>query len=275
MPVAQTASVALLPDGRLLIVYHGGNPQGLWYLSGRFTSPDRFLTFDGKQHRLMLTDDSSRRGRNPALAVAPDGRVIVVYEGVADQELWYFSGFVSAAGELAGQEYRLMRGNPASRGHSPAIGISAENHVLVSYQGIDGETLLYLSGTIDSAGRIAGREFSLGEPQARQLGCAPSVAFGPERRIVIAYQGLQGQVIEGVSGTLDADGRIVGQGFSWDQGEPKRGIHPTASFDVRGNVFIVYEGVEDHKFRYVLGSWDQSGRLLGEEKLLSSGMDRR
>jgi hypothetical protein len=239
-------------------------------VSGRFTSSDRFLMFDGGEHRLTLQDDRSRRGSSPAVAVAPNGRVVVVYEGTDSQRLWYVSGFLDASGELIGPEYSLTEGS-SRRGYSPSIAIDASGRVLVVYRGTDNEKLWYVSGSLDSAGRIVGREFSLTEGNARR-GFTPSVAIDRNGRVIIVYQGTSAQRLWYVSGFRDASGRVVGTEYSLTEGDARRGSHPSVAFDGSGNAVVLYQGTAEGKLWYVYGGVDGTGRIVGPERLLDMGM---
>ena len=60
-PMAKAPAVAIDPNGNLIIVYEGTNARRLWYVTGQFTSPDQFLTFNGREHRF----DAPRQSRTP------------------------------------------------------------------------------------------------------------------------------------------------------------------------------------------------------------------
>lgn len=271
MPLAMAPAAALSPDGRLLIAYQGADHQRLWYISGRFTSVERFLTFQGTQHRLMLPSDPGRYGINPAVATSRDRRTIVAYERA--NQIWYLSGFIDAAGALIGQEYRLVE-RDAGRGAMPSIAIDTQDRVIVAYSGADSATLWYVAGTIDGSGKIIGREYALTEGQARR-GVAPSVAFSTHNQVILAYQGTDSETLWYVSGTLDQQGAISGREFSLTEGAARRGRHPTVAVGAAGEIVIVYEGLADQKLWYLHGRLDRSGRVKGREHVLDIGMDRR
>jgi hypothetical protein len=220
-----------------------------------------------------LPNDAGRHGSNPAVAIGRDGRVIVVYAETTNQTIRYVSGFLTAAGELVGQAYSLTGGS-ARRGATPSIAIDAQNHVIVTYRAADNETLWYVTGMIDNSGKIIGREFSLTESDTRR-GYAPSVAFSTHNRVIVAYQGTDQKTLWYVSGTLEANGYIRGREFSLTEGAARRGSHPTIASNVAGDIVILYEGIDEQKLWYVHGQLEPSGRLVGQEKVLGIGMDRR
>lgn len=269
-PMAKAPAVALAPQGQLLIIYEGTDAQRLWYITGNFTSPDHFLTFHGQQHRLTLPDDAGRRGSSPSIAVGPEGRIIVVYEGTDNQRLWYVSGHLQD-GVLEGTEYRLSHGNKR-RGYTPSIAIDTASKVIVVYQGTDNQKLWYVSGHVDpQTGKIIGTEFSLTEGEARR-GYSPSVAIDANGHVLIVYEGTDNQRLWYVYGSRDASGRIIGTEYSLTEGNARRGTHPTVSFDSDGFTTILYTGTDEAKLWYVRGTIDQTGRLIGQEQLLDMSL---
>lgn len=271
--VAPTA--AWLPRGRLLIVYEGGQGSSggkrLWYVSGRFLRPDRFLTFSGRQ-RLLTSDDGVWMGTFPSVAVGPDGRVIIVYAGTDAERLWYFSGFLAPAGELIGTEYELTVGD-ARRGSRPAIAIDRKGRVIVVYEGADQPRLWYVSGTINPQGRIDGIEQELTQGESRR-GFTPSVGFDDTGRVVVIYEGRGDHKLWYVSGRL-RDGMIEGPEFSLSEGPARRGSRPTVAFDRSGDVVVLYRGTDGAKLWYVRGVVDAAGQIVGQEQLLDISLDRR
>jgi hypothetical protein len=213
-PLAKRPATAFLPDGRLLIVYEGTGENRLWYVSGRFTSLDRFLTFDGKQHE--LTQGQARRGSTPAIAFGPGGRVVVVYQGTDEQKLFYVSGTVDGEGKINGNEFSLTQGQ-AQRGFTPAIAFGPGGRVLVVYRGTDGEKLFYVSGFLDSSGKLNGTEFQLTINNSHR-GFTPTVAFDDSGRAFILYTGTDAAKLFYVFGELDGQGRIHGSEVQLNMG---------------------------------------------------------
>jgi hypothetical protein len=270
-PLAKAPAVALTPQQQLVIVYEGTDAQRLWYITRTFTSPNQFVTFDGMQHRLTLPHDAGRRGSNPSVAVGPDGRVIVVYEGKGDQRLRYVSGFLHA-GILEGTEHSLSQPNPL-HGHTPSIAIDSAGKVIVVYHSTDDNThgLWYVSGQVDpQSGEIIGTAFPLTE------GASPSVAINANEQVLIAYEIPSPlpsiQPLGYFSGSRDATGRINGTAFPLTEGNTRMGTHPTASFSNNGFATILYTGTDQQKLWYVIGTIDQTGRLTGPERLLDMGL---
>lgn len=269
-PLALTPSAALLPGGRIMAVYEGTDEMRLWYVSGRFESPDRFLAFDGRQFRLTLPGDAGQRGTFPAVAVAPDGRIVVVYEGTDEARLWYVTGFLNAAGQFVGSEFELTEGD-ARRGHAPTVAIAPTGEVVVVYEGTSDQRLWYVSGIIDSAGRIIGQEHQLSQGDARR-GSRPCVVFDEQGRIVVAYEGTDSQRLWYVSGRLAA-GQIEGREFELTQGDARRGFRPTIAFDGSRNAVMLYQGTDEAKMWYVHGGFNAHGQLIGEERLLDMKLE--
>ena len=271
-PYCEAPSAALLRDGRILTLYQGTDAQRLWYISGRFASTDQFLTFDGRQSRMTLPDDRGRRGTFPAVAVAPDGRIVVVYEGTDGERLWYVSGFLNASGQLIGPEFELTEGN-ARRGHAPTIAFAPDGKVVVVYEGTREHRLWYVSGIIDSSGRIIGQEHQLSQDDARR-GTTPCVAFDGQGRVAVVYEGTNSQRLWYVSGRLE-QGQILGREFELSQGGARRGYRPTIAFDGTGTAAVLYQGTDQGKLWYIFGQFDEQGQLIGSERLLDMHLDGR
>lgn len=215
-PQAKAPSGAFLPNGNLFVGYEGTANQRLWYVSGKFRDPVRFVIFDGQQHELTLPNDAGRRGTTPSLTVGPDGRVLFIYEGTADQKLWYVSGYVNEQGVLEGTEYSLTEGDQR-RGYTPTAAIGKDGRVVVVYRGTSGNKLWYVSGSLDAAGRIIGTEYSLTEGDQR-LGSRPTVAFASSGQVVIMYQGTSEGKMWYVYGQLNSAGQLIGTEQLLDMG---------------------------------------------------------
>lgn len=273
-PLAKVPAVAFTPQQQLVIVYEGTEAQRLWYITGSFTSLDRFITFEGLQHRLTLPHDAGRRGSNPSIAVGPDGRVIVVYEGTSDHRLRYVSGHLHA-GVLEGTEYPLSQPDPQP-GHTPSIAIDSAGKVIVVYQSTDDNKLWYVSGQVDPhSGEIIGPAFPLTEGEGIQ-GASPSVAIDANGQVLIAYEVPFPALLKPLgyfSGSRDATGHIKGTAFPLTDGDARQGAHPTVSFSNNGFATILYTGTKDQKLWYVSGTIDQTGSLTGQEQLLDMSLD--
>jgi hypothetical protein len=283
-PSTFNPAAALAPDAQTLVIaYEGATGQGaLWYVAGRFTSADRFITFAGGQSRLSSDDDSHRIGHNPAVALGPDGRVIVVYQtSTLDESLYYVSGHLTDDYQIDGQEYRLTNQNDAAvRGFTPSVAIDADNNVLVVYQGSDDEKLWYVSGSVSASGQIVDRrEHQLTQGQARR-GHRPSVAIRDDGLVAITYQGTTAPKLWYVTGRRDSSGEIQCSEFELSRTDPKTGAltrigtRPTVAFGDANRGAILYEGTSDGKLWYVLGNWSQTGELVGEEVQLNMTLDK-
>jgi hypothetical protein len=273
-PMAIAPAVALLADGRLIMVYEGTDNHRLWYVIGRFVTTDRLVAFDGREHRLTLPDDHGRRGRAPSVAVAPDGQVVVVYEGTDEERLWYVTGRLNDQGEIVGAEHRLTQDDGSRRGHTPSIAIDPSGTVMVVYEGTDNQHLFYVTGRLDPAGRIVGDEHRLTNvAYGTRRGVTPSVGLDGQGHALIAYEGTSDQRLWYVSGFLGGDGQVDGMEFRLTEGEARRGHHPTVSLKLDGRGLILYQGTAEGKIWYVTGEVDGTGRLVGDELLLDMGMD--
>lgn len=297
-PMVLAPDGALTPDGQLLVLYEAVSdqngamrlwhraiqslpdrlarllrrPQGLRYISGRFTSLERFLTFDGGAHCLTSLSGTNLYGRDPALAVGPDGRVLIVYEDSAGRGLFYFSGRLKSDGLLEGQTHSLIEGQ-VCLGRTPAIAVDNAYRVVVVFHEPRKRHLECVSGFIDQSGRIVGRRFPLARGRTR-AGGAPSVTMDLCGRVIVAYKDNRAGGLSFASGSLDETGCFDAEAFSINDDRVRHGKHPTIASDRTGAISVLFETPADQSFRYVRGAI-RSGRLAGEARLLTIDTQRR
>jgi hypothetical protein len=270
-PRALASSAALLPDGRILIVYQGTTGRPPLYVTGRFLDVARFPAFEGAQSGTTLPGPARRRRAHPAVAVAPDGRILVVYEGPARQRLRYVTGYLDAHGRLDARDYQLTEG-AARRGHAPTAAFDSNGEVVVVYEGTGGHRLWYVSGSLDSDGRIRGEEHAL-SPGDDRRGSRPCVAFDRDGRVVVVYESADAPNVRYVSGRLEG-GRIQGRAFGLAQGA-RRGSRPTIACDETGTAVVLYRGQDEGELRYVSGRFDARGEIVGPQRVLEIGFRPR
>jgi hypothetical protein len=269
-PLAKAPAVAIDPKGNLIIVYEGTSAHRLFYVTGKFTRPDSFITFNGREHRLTLPGDAGRRGSNPSVAIAPNGRVLIVYEGIGDQKIWYVSGSVQN-GVFKGTEFSLTVGS-ARRGYTPAVAFDRRGNVVVVYRGTDDSKLWYVSGYVEAdTGEIIGQEHLLSQGDARR-GFNPAIAFDSTGHVCLVYEGTDDQRLWYVYGTLDATGRIIGNESELTEGDARKGTEPTVAFDENENAVVLYIGTNGEKMWYVRGKFDATGSLIGAEHQLNMAL---
>jgi|GEM_PF-2459490 len=198
------------PDGRVLISYRGTNKSRLFYVTGQLAG----VAVNGQEHR--LTEGDARRGSHPRVAFVED-KIIVVYKGTDNDNLFYVVGSLSDTGEIVGDEHRLTIGD-ARRGSNPSIAASSTGQIVIVYEGTNDQKLFYVSGRLDGT-KIEGQEFSLTEGSGRR-GHRPAVAFTPDDDIVVLYEGTGEERLWYVAGQIDETGRIDGDEHLLDMGIP-------------------------------------------------------
>jgi hypothetical protein len=260
--------------GQAMLAWRGRDSDSL-YMSVGTIGPEG-LRFP---RQVCLTNFLQGRpqGKAPSLVALPDGRLLLVYEGTDSQRLWYVSGrfrrfdrFVS----FDGSEFRLSLPDDAGwRGRMPGAAVAPGGRILLAYQGTDHQRLWYVSGSVNPTGRLVGTEYQLTQGEARR-GSSPTVAFAPDGRVVVVYEGTSNQRLWYVSGTLDRTGRIVGQEHELTQGDARRGSTPFVAFAPDGRVVVIYEGTSHHRLFYVTGRL-QHGEIVGQEFSLTEGERRR
>lgn len=290
-PSAVVPSCGLMPDGRILICYESANdralvgrltrrvvqrlpermarrvskPKSLRYVSGSFTRLDRLVSFSGREHHLALPSGTILRGRRPALAVAPGGRVLILFEGAGQRELCTYSGTLDARGRLTGQVYELGAGKIRA-GDSPAIAVDDAGRVLIVYQEAESQMLACVSGFIDPTGRFTGER----TPHALvgvSHGCHPSVAVVGKGRALLAYQICATDRIGCVSLGYDDAGHLDNAETPVFEDGLCRGRYPNVVCSQENRAILTYTSDADHSLRYqhlILSD----GRLEGEEKVV-------
>jgi hypothetical protein len=288
-PSAVVLSCGLMPDGRILICYESANdrtlvgrlariaiqclpkrlarrvcrPKSPRYIAGRFDSLDRFVSFSGREHCLALPSGTIVRGRRPALAVAPDGRVLILFEGAGQRGLCTFSGTLGATGKLIGQVYELGA-EPIYAGVSPAIAVDDADRVLIVYQEAESRALAFVSGSIDPSGRIIGKGVRLVLP-GTSLVCHPSAAVAGNGRAYVAYQVCSTNQLGCVSVTYDDAGHLDNAATPVFENGLGRGRYPNVVSSRDDDIFLVYTSDADHSLRYQR-LFPTGGRLVGDEK---------
>lgn len=254
-PQALAPAAAILPDGCLLVVYEGTAARRLWYVSGRFTSPERFLTFSGGQKRLTSPDDSSQRGTQPSVAVTPDGRVVIVYRAPDGAGLRYVTARMDSTGALVGEERALDLGR-AVFGDSPSISINGKGRLVLAYRDTSDSRIHAIVGGLDDLGAITGVD-SVVSPGDDGVGTSPAVALDDQGEVFLTWEGAPSAPLRAWRGCLDTDGKMLGTSFAWTE----TGSRPAAAFLAPDRPALVYE---------VPGAFRWASGMLGVEKNLDA-----
>lgn len=281
----QWPSVALDGDGRLLVVWasrgSGGTDDALDSIQGR-----RFDSLG-----LPLTDDfqvnSTTGGLQtyPAVAAAPDGRFVVVWQSqtsAADDDQGYSvqGQLYGSDGSALGSELQLNQHTPLDQGR-PAVAMGADGAFLVVWESA--------SSPADdtSLGSIQGRRFdSLGAPLGDQFQVnRHTLGNQSQPRVALAADG-QGTVVwKSLDTGSDEAGAIVARRFS-PTDTPRGGefqvnsfttgdqLVPAVDLDADGDLVIVWESVfadGDDAFRSIQGRrFTSRGAPLGSQMLINS-----
>jgi hypothetical protein len=247
-----------------------GNSSNDLYMSVGSSGRDG-LSFPRQLNITSLLRDQPQ-GIAPSVTVAPDGRIVDVYQGTDGNRLWFVSGtFISFDRfvEFSGAEHRLTLPDDAGRlGHNPSIAFSPGGQMLVVYEGTDSPNLWYLTGSLNADGSFSGFEQSLTQGTARR-GYTPSIAFDPSGRVLVVYQGTDNQRLFYVSGSLDGLGRIAGSEFRLTtDDERRRGYTPSIAINNSGFVVIAYQGTSDEKIWFSYGSLLPNGSIAVQNESL-------
>lgn len=270
IPLGGEPACLLTHDSRLLVVYEdarSGRRPALGYIAGRFVDGVRFVTFDGQQRQLTHPRTSVFAGRLPDAALAPDGRIVIVY-GAVDGQIAYFSGWLSPAGELIGADYALGADVPCY-GAAPTVAIAPTGAVLVVFEAVQSDELVYITGDIDDRGQFVPNAGVRRLDDA--IGRAPSAAVAHDGTVVVAYEGTKSAELRYLVGRFA--GRLEIQGHHvLTEGKARRGTSPSVGVSASGAIVVAYRGTGDEKIWYVHGTIDGSGRIDGVEHLLDVGL---
>ena len=172
-------SVAMYPDGRLVVAFESGDGDGSGVFFQRFKA-DTDLSYDGPETAVNQTTagDQSR----PSVGLLPDGGFIVVYESVASGISKVFMRRFGSDGNPVGPETTL---STESAARDPVVGVFQNGNFAVTWAGKgpsdqDGVVLTMQSAagevfTVQANTYVAG-------PQGR-----PSLARLPDGSVVVVW----------------------------------------------------------------------------------------
>ena len=248
---------------QVALSYRGNSSNSIYFATGTLGPQGPRFT---RQINLTWLLAQTPQAIAPCVGLAPDGRIVEVYEGTAERRLWYVAGQFASLDRFLlfrGGEHRITLDNGSRRGSFPSVAFSPDGRMVVLYQGTSAPALFYTSGTLGGDGSYSATEFALTQGDARR-GFTPSIAFDSSGHLIAVYRGTDNLRLFYVSGRLDPQGRIVGNEFRLTTpDEARRGFAPWVTVSRDGLWVIAYEGTDDAKIFFSYGTLGPDGLLVG------------
>ena len=287
--VATDTAAAVTPDGAMFVIVVGKerfDPSNLFCIAGAFTRPDRFLTFKGSQDPLAQQSSCSSSdipmGFHQSVALGPRRAsgwpIIIAYEGThTPNKLFYFSGWMDPTTHaIAGCQHGLTDDAGLS-GNYPSVTFDATGKVLLVYTEADSMNLRYVYGGLASGGQLeiqAQNKLTTGD--SRTEGYAASVSVRNDNFVALAYQDgertLYYMTARLVPNATNNDAVTTLTPHQLTSGPSRRGYRPSLAFCDGNGAVIFYEGTNDGRMWYVLGTWATSQALVGWESMLNMAL---
>lgn len=228
--------------------------------------------------RRAAPDDGLDRQR-PAVAVADDGRAVVVWSGF-DRATGSFEIMARRYDAAGGEEGPAFRVNAYSTGSQrrPAVAVAAGGAFMVVWDG-PGSGQDPAGGSVSGSQRIWGRSFDPdGAPRGGDFAInstpadgqrAAAVAIAPNGDVVVAWGGVVPGDAEGVAfARLTINGVALGAGDERPYDLPEYDIqsNPTVAAGAAGEFVLAWESAaaDGARYRLLARGYSADGAALGE-----------
>lgn len=111
----QTPSVAVTPDGKIIETHRGNETTKLYYNIGTVDAEGKSINWNEKGEKYDT-------GRQPSVAVTPDGKIIEVHRGRGSQSLYCTIGTVNTDGKNI--DWVKEQGTYYTTGHNPSVTVT-------------------------------------------------------------------------------------------------------------------------------------------------------
>lgn len=226
----------------------------------------------GPSEESLVNIETSNDQSNPAVAVAPDGRAVIVWSSKEqDGDGWgVYAQRYDADGNATGPQFLV---NTATAGHqqNPAVAMDDAGNYVIAWQ----TQHVYLTAfniyaqRFDAGGVKHGSEFRVDAFMGADM-VKPSVAMAPTGEFVIAFEaggGFDGQAGGIYARRYDATGVGQGGGFKVNTYMYNDQKQPSVAMDDNGNFVVVWESFNQDGSGYgVYGQrYDAAGTRQGAE----------
>ncbi len=273
--------VVMRPAGDFVVVWNSDPAAGdsYWSIEGqRFSAIGNPL---GSQFRVNSL--TANRQDKAAIAAAPDGRFVVVWEsrgsGGSDTELMSIQGqrFAADATPVGGQ-FQVNSYTPGQQ-LLPAVGVGPAGFFVVVWQstgsnGTDDSETSILGQRFSASGAPVGGEFQVnGYTTGEQV--LPSVAVNPSGEALVAWQSAGSPGDDSSSSSIqgqryDAFGTPVGGQFQINAYTTSSQVRPSVTADPTGQFVVTWQSSsspgDDSSSTSVQGQrFDFAGNPVGEQ----------
>ena len=260
------SSVAMAPDGRLVVVWissgQDGSRDGIF---GRIFKPDG--TPDGSDFQVNTYTDNDQQ--DPDVAMAPDGHFVVVWEsdGQDGDDEGVYARIFKPDGTPDGDEFQVNI-HTSSNQDNPKVAMAPDGHFVVVWEsyGQDGDNEGVYARIFKPDGTPDGDEFQV-NATTREDQDMPDVAMAPDGHFVVVWvsygqdhdgNGIYARIFK-PDGTPDGDEFRVNSTISGDQ------INPAIAMAPDGRLVVVWESDHQDGWDIYARRFDPSGTSVGSE----------
>ncbi len=259
------ANVAVADDGSFLVVWSGrGNGDRTGIFGQRFAADGEP---DGEQFRI----NSERRGTQsqPAIAMAGDGRAVVVWHGPGvDDSSGVWMQRIGADGQLEGDETLVNTTTDGVQSH-PAVGMDDSGNFVVAWssRGQDGDAWGIFAQRFDADGNTVDDEF-MGNATTDGSQHNASVAMSSDGQFAIAWDSLgqDGDSWGVFARRFDENGAVIGGEFGINEDTAGHQRDVDIALADAGEIFVAWnDGQQDGNGWEVAGRvYDRDGQASGD-----------
>ncbi|MGB3492385.1 MAG: hypothetical protein WBA57_06645 [Elainellaceae cyanobacterium] len=265
------AAIAMNASGEFVIVWEDDEQDG----SGEGVYAQRFSA-DGDRVGPEFRVNTSTQGNqdSPKVAIATDGRFVVVWTGDDGDESGVFAQRFSSNGTPLGDEILINTEIDESQ-DGAAIAMDADGNFVVTWESEDqdGDRRGIFAQRFDADGVAIGDEFQVNtETSGNQDNAA--IALGPNGEFVVVWESDdQDKSGSGIYGQrFDADGNALGSEFQVNSTGGGNQIAPAIAIDADGNFMVTWSNSDqDGDKRGVYGRhYGSNGQPIGSEFLINT-----
>jgi cyclophilin family peptidyl-prolyl cis-trans isomerase len=257
--VQHDPSLATAADGSYTVVWNGrgrGDRDGIF--AQRFSATGARV---GDELLINQTVGGSQSA--PAIATAPDGRSIVVWQGVGTGDFdGVFARLISATGEVTGNEIRVNTTTAAAQ-EAPSVGVDEDGNFVVVWasRGQDGDEWGVFGQRFSATGTAVGTEFRVNTTTAGSQ-FEPAVSMNAAGEFVVVWSSFAGETNgwDILGQRYDASGTVDGAAFLVPASATGNQREADIVLADAGELFITWSHADTTG-----NGWDARGRTFNNE----------